>query len=217
MPTQTAVHVRRLFDLANLDAQALDLFRASLRLTARNRVSWPTHERVQRWTAEQLQRLGIEADQALTDERVLDMMAGIHVVAGRVPAQVRRRSAFGFHNAVAAVLDSIEPDFLDELLKETRRREKNDPAFAAELAQSRRAVASLQKRASAIQTRVVESVPADVADDPDLPVVLAREEDSSAEVAIGVFVVLLVVVVTIWYIANSDPSKDGEGFEEDDE
>ena len=75
----------------------------------------------------------------------------------------------------------------------------------------------LQKRASAIQTRVVESVPADVADDPDLPVVLAREEDSSAEVAIGVFVVLLVVVVAIWYIANSDPSKDGEGFEEDDE
>lgn len=214
MPTSTATHARRFLDVADLDAQTLDLLRAALRSTTRNRAAWPTLERLEEWTTAQLELLDVDPDGALNDEKVLDVLASVHLVAARVPAQFRRRSAIRFHHGVAAVLDSLEPDFTLELLKETRWRKEDDPVFAAELAVSRRAVVNLLRRALALHAGVVESVPAEVADDPHRPSVLRA---AGGEVAIAVFVIVLVVMVTIAWIAYNDPAKDPESEGEEDE
>ncbi len=215
VPLSTATHVRRFLNITDLDGQALDLLSAALRSTTKNRAGWPTLQRLEQWTTAQLERLGVDPDDALGNDDVLDVMASVHLVTSRVPAQFRRPSASRFQHGVAALLDLLEPDFIPELLKETRRRKEADPIFAADLAQSRRAVVNLARRASALRAKMIESLPAEIADDPDRPVTLREEQEG--EIALAVFVIVLVVTVVISWIAYNDPSKDPESEEDEDE
>jgi hypothetical protein len=215
MPISTTTHVRRYLDVADQDAQALDLLQRALRASSRDRDEWPATRRIEQWTLAQLELLGVEVDHALTNDDVLDVLASAHLVASRVPPPHRRARARRVHRSVAALIDSLEPDFIPELLRDTRRREATSAAFAARLAESRRGVVDLITTATAARGEILDSLPAEVATDPDRPVAL-REAQAGA-VVVGVFVVILLVAVTIAWIAYNDPAKDPESEDEDNE
>ena len=213
-PISTATHVRRYLDVADPDAQALNLLMRALRASTRDRDDWPATRRIEEWIMAQLDLLGVEVDDALTHDDVLDVLASVHLVASRVPPPHRRARARRIYRTVAALLDSLEPDFIPELLRDTRRRKATSAAFAANLAQSRRAVVELITGATAAGGEVIDSMPAEVAADPDRPVTLRAAE--AGAVVIGVLVVILVVAVTVAWIAYNDPAKDPESEDEEE-
>jgi hypothetical protein len=129
---------------------------------------------------------------------VLDVLAAVRLVATKLPVAARPRAAARTRYRFAALLDSLEPDFVPELLKETRRRISKDPTFAADIAESRGGVTKLHGRVDALRREVAGTVHAELADDPDLPLVL-RANDQQDEV-IGIIVVVLVLAATaVWY------------------
>jgi hypothetical protein len=215
VPLSTETHVRRFVNIADPDEEVVDQVRVALRSTARTRASWPTLKRLQEWTTAQRELLSIDSDDVLSNDDVLDLMASVRLVAIRAPAQFRRRPAGRFHRSIDGLLDSLEPDFVPELLKETRRRRDADPVFAAELAQSRRAVEGLVRRVSVLRAEVIESLPTEVADDPDRPVTL--REESEGEVLISVVMIIFGIMLVWHFIASNDPSKESEDDNENGE
>jgi hypothetical protein len=104
-PGSTATHASNLLNVADPDAAVLDMMSSALRSASRDRASWRTLDRLDQWTTEQRKLLKVSADQALNDDKVLDLLAAVHLVATRVPARFRRRSAIRFHFRIAALGD----------------------------------------------------------------------------------------------------------------
>jgi len=208
MPSSAARHARAFLDSADPDAMSLDLMERALRSSARDRRGRATLRNLERWTVDQLELLGVKPARALESDEVLDMLAATWLVARRVPVEFLRRSGPQFHHEIAALLDALEPDFVPELLKETRRRMAADPEYAAEIVDTRRAVERLRRRAEAVQRRVVASVQEDLADtDDQLPVVLRRAAADDLEVPVAIFVIVCVAVAVWHYISSNDPAK----------
>jgi hypothetical protein len=203
-----ATHARSFLDAVDPDAAALDLLDSALRSAAPDRASWRTLRIVEQWGFEQLDRLGVQPAEALERDEVLDVLAAVRLVTTTRPARLRRLSVPRFRHRVAALLDTLEPEFVPELLQETRRRMAVDPAFAAALADARDGIAPVRRRAERLLREVRDSVGDEFEGDPDLPVVLQRAADDEAfEVAVAVFVIVLVVVAVATWIASEDPAK----------
>jgi hypothetical protein len=201
-------HARSFLDTVDPDASAVELVDAALRPKVPDRATWRTVRRIEEWSLDQCKSLGVEPAEALKREEVLDVIAAVRLVTTTRPASLRGLSIPGFRHRAAALLDSLEPDFVPVLLKETRRRMAADPAFAAAIADARGGIAPLRRRAERLLREVRGAVGDEFADDPDLPVALQRADDDQAgEVAVGIFVVILLVVVTVWWIATNDPAK----------
>lgn len=203
-----AIHARSFLDAVDPDAAALRLVDSALRAAAPDRASWRTLRSVERWGLEQLERLGVQPAHALERDEVLDVLAAVRLVTTTRPARLRLLSVPRFRNQVATLLDTLEPDFVVELLRETRRRMAADPRFAAAIADAREGIAPLRRRAERGLREVRESVGDRFAGDPDLPIVLERAADDDAfEVGVAVFVIVLVVVAVATWIASEDPAK----------
>jgi hypothetical protein len=202
-----ARHARGFLDLADPDASALDTFETALRAAARSRAGRAALRGLENWTRTQLGLLGVTTEKALESDDVLDLLAAVRLVAMKAPLQSRRGSPRRFHHRLPALLDGLEADFVPELLKEIRRRTAADAGWARQIADSRRAVTKLHAAAEAVRGELVASLPPDVADDPQLPEILRDSQEEAAAGAIAVFVVVLVAVVTAWWIAGEDPAK----------
>lgn len=203
-----ATHARSFLDTVDPDAGSLELLDTALRAAAPDRASWRVLRRVEEWGFEQLERLRVQPAEALERDEVLDVLAAVRLVTTTRPARLRRLSVPAFRHRVATLLDTLEPDFVPELLRETRRRMAADPAFAAAMVDARGGIAPLRRRAERLLREVRDSVGDQFADDPDVPVVLQRAADDEAfEVAVAVFVIVLVVVAVATWIASEDPAK----------
>ena len=202
-----ARHARGFLTIGDPDASSLDAFAAALGRAARSRNEWPALQRVERWTRTQLGVLGVAPERAMESDDVLDVLAAVGLVAARAPTQGRRPSQRQLLHRLAAILDGLEPDFVPELLKETRHRMADEAEFSAQIADSRRAVTKLSRSAQARGRELATTIPPELEEDPELPSVLRSQEDE-AGVFIGVFVVVLVLVVVAWWIAGEDPGKD---------
>jgi hypothetical protein len=207
MPSSAARHARAFLDTADPDAMALDLMERALRSSARDRSGRATLRDLERWTVDQLKRLGVKPAKALESDEVLDVLAATWLVSRRVPVELLRRSGQQFHHEIAALLDALEPDLVPELLEETRRRMAADPEYAAEIADTRRAVERLRRRAEAVQRRVVASVQKDLDTDDQRPVVLQSAKADDLELPVAVFVIVCVAVAVWHYISSNDPAK----------
>jgi hypothetical protein len=205
---RASTHARDFLNIADTETAAHDLLETTLRLAVRNRAARGTLRSVERWTRDQLELLGIAPDRAIENQDVLDLLAAAEVVAARVPARLPGRPATRLHFRVAALLDGLEPDFVPELLQETRRRSADEPAFAARLREARRAVVDRVRALGTLRREIASTVPDEQADDPGFPVVLTRANSQAEEVAVGVFVAVLVVMVVIAWIASEDPAKE---------
>jgi uncharacterized protein (DUF2236 family) len=210
VPLSTETHARRFLNVGDLDAQAMDLLPAAMRWT-KEQDGWPTLKRIEDWTTAQLRQLGVQLRDAPRNNDVLDVMASIHLVARRVPGRLRRPSARRARY-VAAFLDSLEPDFIPELLKETRRRKRADRTFAAELNQSRGAVEDFVRQASELRAETRASLPSESADVPDRPVALQDTDDAAIMFAVVGWALLIGGLIISW--ATSDPGKDAEDDDE---
>jgi hypothetical protein len=208
MTSSAARHARAFLDSADPDAMALDLVEGALSSSARDRAGRGTLRELERWTVEQLEQLGVKPAKALESEEVLDVLAATLLVSRRAPVELLRRRGAQFHYGIAALLDSLEPDFVPELLKETRRRMADDAEYADEISDNRRAVERLRRRAEAVQRRVVEAAEKDLATETQRPVVLrAAQDDEGFEVAVAVFVIVCVAVAVWDFVRRNDPAK----------
>jgi hypothetical protein len=208
MPSSAARHVRAFLDSADPDAMALDLVERVLDSTARDRAGRGTLRDLERWTVDQLNLLGVKPAKALESEEVLDVLAATWLVSRRAPVELLRRRGPQFHYGISALLDALEPDFVPELLKETRRRMTADPEYAAEISDTRRAVERLRRRAEAVQRRVVDAVEQDLATETQRPAVLqSAQDDEGFEVGVAVFVIVCVAVAVWDFVRRNDPAK----------
>jgi len=208
MTSSAARHARAFLDSADPDAMALDLVEGVLSSSARDRAGRGTLRELERWTVEQLEQLGVKPAKALESEEVLDVLAATLLVSRRAPVELLRRRGAQFHYGIAALLDSLEPDFVPELLKETRRRMADDAEYAAEISDTRRAVERLRRRAEAVQRRVVDAAEQDLATETQRPVVLrAAQDDEGFEVGVAVFVIVCVAVAVWDFVRRNDPAQ----------
>jgi hypothetical protein len=212
MPVSTPTHVRRFLNVADEDTAALDLMRSIVRSAVRSRAGWKTLRSLEEWTSEQLKLLDVEADQALSSADVLDVFAAVRLVTRRAPARPRPRSARQLRFAIAAVLDTLEPDFIPELLKQTRQRVASDDTFAAELAESRAEIERLIPRVAALREDELAAAPTTLTEDSGAPVVLLTGVEVFVVIVLTA-ILLAPIVVNAISVDKDDPPNGGEGEE----
>jgi hypothetical protein len=198
-------HARDFLNFADPETAAIDLLETALRSAVRDRAGRRTLRRVEQWTIAQLELLGVEPDQALESDDLLDLVAAARLVAIRLPVGTRRRSARRLRDRAALRLDQLEHDFVPELLKETRRRIADNPTFAADIADSREAVPNLLQRLDTLRGEVAATVPED---DPDVPEVLQN---------VILFTVLLIALLVTGTMVVMDDELYEEKESDDDE
>lgn len=188
--TSARAHARNLLDVASPSTAGVELLNSLVQTAIRDRTTGRAFRNVEQWMLDQLELLGVQPEEALSDDSVLDLLAAIHVVTIHLPRRVRRRppASFGLH--IAAVLDELEPDFVPELLKETRRRIADDPSFAREMADSRGTILELRDRSDAIRAEVVGPIPEQIASDTDQPLIVQTA-------AVGVFPIIAFAFIII--------------------
>jgi hypothetical protein len=122
-------HARDLLNVASPDTAALDILNSLLRTATHDRATGRALLAVERWTVDQLELLEVKPEDALSDDKVLDLLAAVRVVTTHLPAPIRRQTSARLGRLMAAALDELEPDFVPELLKETRQRMADDPGI----------------------------------------------------------------------------------------
>jgi hypothetical protein len=78
--TEASVHAQRFLRVADPDGTALDLFEGILRWAVTDDKTLRALRRLERWTREQLEILGVKPDAALADDKVLDLLAATRLV-----------------------------------------------------------------------------------------------------------------------------------------
>jgi hypothetical protein len=162
----------------------------------------------------QLELLDVDTEQVLTSPAVLDVFASVRLVTKRAPARLRPRSGLQLRFTIAALLDTLEPDFIPELLKQTRQRAAGDSIFAAQLAESRAEIERLIPKVAALREAELAAVSTELEDHDDPPVVFLTDEEG-AKLGLAVVIVLFVVLTVAAWIASEDPGKDDEAEEDD--
>jgi hypothetical protein len=209
MAAQT--HATRFLNLGDTEETAYNLVRGILRSAIRDRVSRRALQKVDQWASGELMRLVVEPSRALSDDRVLELLAAARVVAARLPPQTRRISSRVLSARVADLIDTAEVDFVPSLLKEVRRRIAERSAFASMIAEARSAVPEQGQRAATLRREVIGSIPAEVVDDPELPRALQR----ASEEGIGILViVILAAAIAVWYFAEREKLESDDEDEE---
>ncbi len=157
---------------------------------------------------DQLRQLGVKPEAAAKDEDILDALAVALLLLDRTPVTASAQTVMRIRpRQVQATLDSIEPDFVPQMIAEARRRAKLSPAFARRLEEARAQVyAALSEAVPSVRKRAVGDIPDDLADDPKAPIIIARD-DSPVPILIGVVVGLLYT----WWLSDNMPKADDDG------
>jgi hypothetical protein len=203
-----STHARDFLNIADPDTAAHDLLDSALRSAVRDRASRRSLRSVEQWTFDQLQLLGVKSAQALSDDKVLDVLAAIRLVTAKLPINPRGRSTERFANRVAVLLDGLEPGFVPELLNETQRRIADEPGYAAKIADARVAMKEVHRSVNALRREVVDTIPPELADDPDLPIVLRQDDGGQDEATISILAVAFVIALTAALYVSRKHSDD---------
>src|SRR5215207_5500531 len=98
-------HATRFLDFGDTEETAYNLVRRILRSAIRDRGSRKALQKVDQWVSEELMRLGVEPSRALSDDRVLDLLAAARVVAARLAPETRPISSRELAARVADLID----------------------------------------------------------------------------------------------------------------
>jgi hypothetical protein len=200
--TRASIHAERFLRIADPDATSLDLLEGILRWAVTDDEAQGALRRLEHWTRKQLELLGVNPDAALTDDKVLDLLAATRLVTLRIPVENSRALSSGFARRLVALLDGLEPQFLPELLTEVRRRVAGDARFADDIAGWRQSIVVLQARSAALRRDIVQSEKFQSALSSDPPLVMRADEGQAG--GIVPVIIIVVVLVVSWLVATHE-------------